>query len=126
MPLAAFFRVRRSFLNLRASSSNLLRPRSGFQVTHRGPNYKFFVSHSSPGPVNRTVMRLLQCSKRNKGGNVRTVQRLQFLWNSRRKTLTIRIWGFWRNQYGRDLNLFAVGRKPCANRRPLAPRTQEW
>ena len=59
--------------------------------------------------MNRTVTRLLQCSKRNKGGNVRTVQRLQFLWNSRRKTLTIRIWGFWRNQYGRDLNLFAVG-----------------
>ena len=68
--------------------------------------------------MNRTATRLLQCSKRNKCGKVRTVRRLQFLWNSRRKTLTIRVWGFWRNQYGRDLNLFAVGRKPCANRRP--------
>ena len=126
MWLAACFCARRLFFNLRASSSNLLCPQSDFQVTHRGPSYKFFFSHSSPGPLNRTEMRLLQISKQNRGGNVRTVQRLQFLFNSRRRTLSIRIWGYWRNQYGRDINLFAVDRKPCANRRALAPRTQEW
>ena len=56
---------------------------------------------------------------------MRTVERLQFLFNRRHRTLTICIWGHWRNQFGRDLNLFAVGRKPCTNRRLLAARTQE-
>ena len=57
---------------------------------------------------------------------MRSVDRLQFLYNKDHRTVTISIWRHWRTLFGPDLNLFPVGGKPCTSCRPLATHTQEW
>ena len=60
-------------------------------MTHAVAHYQFFFSHNSLGPLSAAATQLLKVVKRNKGGNVGTGNRLQFLFNHCCGTVTIRI-----------------------------------
>ena len=94
-------------------------------MTHRGPHYNFVPSNTNSRPLRYIAMRLLKGAKRNERENVHIRKHLQFPFNRRRRTLTFRIRGNWRNRFGRDVTLFPAGPKPSTNRNPLATRTQE-
>ena len=66
------------------------------------------------------VQQLLDITKTKKG-RTRSIKSLIVQYNPRTKKAWIRIFGRITNTFGRDIPLLAIGRRPLANRRAVAP-----